>query len=478
MKQENRLSQEQFHATAAAPSNQPERLSFDYWFQRHHYYHSQLIAFYKSLVPAHSRVLHLQAKNGYVLEALNPKEGVGVESDPASLAIARKRYPHYQFYADIASVPTVSFDYILLSLKTMETDDIHLLLKNLRRLCHDDTRIIVESYRSLWAPILSLTSKLGLRRPTTLKNWVSYKDLQGFFELTGFQAVTRGGTILMPLSIPLIAPLLNKVIAHMPLINKLCLHQWVIITPVKRERRAEHTVSVIITCRNEKGNIKAAIDRLPKLGKHTEIIFAEGHSTDGTRQEIERIMREYPLKDIRLYVQEGKGKGDAVRKGFEKAHGDILMILDGDLTTAPEELTKFYEAIIEGHADFVNGSRLVYGMESEAMGFASWLANNFFGMLVSWIIGQRISDTMCGTKVLWRKDYERIAANRAAVGLWDPFGDFDLLFGAAKLNLKIVDVPVHYKNRTYGTTNITRIKEVWFLLWMCVRAWWVLRVRS
>lgn len=477
MKQENRVQVEPINI-GQPPAAIVRSYSFDYWFQRHNYYHSQLVSFYKSLVPSNSKVLHLQSKNGYVLEALNPKEGFGVEADAASLSIARKRYPQYHFYAEISAMPTVSFDYILLSFSTMETDDIHTLLKNIRRFCHDDTRIIVESYRSLWAPILSFTGKLGLRRSTNLKNWVSYKDLAGFFDLTGYEPITRGGFMLMPLYIPLLSSLLNKIIAHIPLLNQLCLHQWITITPRSRERKAEQTVSVIITCRNEKGNIQAAIDRLPKLGKHTEIIFAEGHSSDGTRQEIERIIRENPTKDIRLYVQDGKGKGDAVRKGFDKAHGDILIILDGDLTTPPEELYKFYEAIIEGRADFVNGSRLVYGMESKAMGFASWIANNLFGWLVSWITGQRVSDTMCGTKVLWKKDYERIAANRPSMGLWDPFGDFDLLFGAAKLNLKIIDVPVHYKNRTYGTTNITRLKEVWFLLWMCVRAWWVLRVRS
>lgn len=420
----------------------------------------------------------MQAKNGYVLEALDPRSGVGVEADNTSLHVAKKRYPQYQFYAGLSEVPSQKFDYILLSFATMEADDIHTLLNELKRFCHSNTRIVVESYRSLWAPLLSLSGKLGLRRPTRLKNWVSYKDLQNFFDLTGFESITRGGYVLFPWRIPGVSFFINKIVAHMPLINRLALHQWVMIQPRATGRGTDPIVSVIVPCRNEKGNIEAAITRTPKMGRHTEFIFVEGHSQDGTRQEIERVMSAYPHEDIRLFTQEGRGKGDAVRKGFDEAQGEILIILDADLTTPPEEMPKFYEALVQGQAQFINGSRLVYGMESGAMGFASWIANSLFGWLISWIIGQRVSDTLCGTKVLWKKDYHTIAANRSSMGLWDPFGDFDLIFGAAKLNLKIVDVPIHYKARTYGKTNIARLKEVWFLLWMCLRAWWILRVRA
>ncbi len=238
------------------------------------------------------------------------------------------------------------------------------------------------------------------------------------------------------------------------------------------------SVSIIIPCRNEQGNIDAVIQRCPDMGMHTEFIFVEGHSTDGTLKEIQRIAEKYPDKDITWYVQQGKGKGDAVRKGFAQAKGDVLMILDADLTTPPEALPQFFEALTSGKGDCVNGSRLVYGMESGSMGWLAWVANKFFGWLVSWIIGQSVTDTLCGTKVLWKKDYERIAQHRKKLGLYDPFGDFDLLFGAANLNMKIVDIPVHYKRRIYGKTNIQRFKEVWFLLWMCWKAFWKIKVRS
>ena len=256
---------------------------------------------------------------------------------------------------------------------------------------------------------------------------------------------------------------MNDYIAHLPLINSLCLNQWMVLRP-KPQLAAHYSVTILIPCRNEKGNVEQAVLRAPQLGLSTEIIFVEGNSSDGTLDEIKRVAAAYPDKNIRWYVQEGKGKGDAVRKGFAHATGDILMILDGDLTMPPEELPKFYDAIVAGKGDFINGSRLVYGMESGEMSFMGWVSNKFFARLVSWIMGQSVKDTLCGTKVLWKKDYDIIIAQREKLGLADPFGDFDLLFGAAKLNLKIIDIPIHYMRRTYGKTAIRKYKEVWFLL--------------
>lgn len=247
---------------------------------------------------------------------------------------------------------------------------------------------------------------------------------------------------------------------------------------IPENERKKIATTILIPCRNEKGNIEAAVLRTLSLGVATEIIFVEGNSTDGTLEEIKRVAASYSEKNIRWFVQDGKGKGDAVRKGFAHATGDILMILDGDLTMPPEELPKYYDAIVSGKGDFINGSRLVYGMESGEMSFMGWLANKFFAKIVSWIIGQSVTDTLCGTKVLWKKDYNKIIASREHLGLQDPFGDFDLLFGAAKLNLRIFDLPIHYKRRTYGKTTIKKYKEAWFLLWMCWRAFNVLKRRS
>jgi glycosyltransferase involved in cell wall biosynthesis len=212
----------------------------------------------------------------------------------------------------------------------------------------------------------------------------------------------------------------------------------------------------------------------------------DGASTDGTRARIlEEIERHRGTRDIKLLDQvpgarpdpraNGKavkmlrlGKGDAVRKGFAAATGDVLFILDADLTVPPEDLPKFLEPIATGKADFVNGTRLVYPLEDEAMGPINLFGNKFFGLVFTWLLDQRIKDTLCGTKVLRKRDYEVLAANRSYFGDFDPFGDFDLLFGAARLGLRIVEVPVRYRRRVAGFSKVQVFKHGLLLLRMSV----------
>lgn len=455
-----------FRATDQQNSDQKP---FDYWLTKNSYYHQQVISFFTFTIPAESSVLHVNCKNGYLLKAVKARRGVGVDLDGAAIAHAQERYPEYDFYAcAVQQMPLQEpFEYIVLSLATMEVYDIQELLLSLRPVCSPSTRIIIDFYSALWEPVLHATQALGLRRPTAFKNWIANNDLLALLALSGFEKVTQGQYILMPLRIPLISTICNAFLVHLPLIKHLCLNQWIIARPQAVTRNSDLvTVSVIIPCRNEQGNVHDAVVRVPQMGAKTEIIFVEGNSTDNTLQEIRRFRELYPEKNIRVLVQDGKGKGDAVRKGFAHAQGDILMIQDGDLTAPPEELTKFFDALVQGKGEFINGSRLVYGMEDKAMRFLNLLANFFFGQLFSWLLGQKVKDTLCGTKVLWASDYKKIAANRSFFGDFDPFGDFDLLFGAAKLNLKIIDMPVHYKNRTYGKTNIRRFVHGWILLGM------------
>jgi glycosyltransferase involved in cell wall biosynthesis len=226
------------------------------------------------------------------------------------------------------------------------------------------------------------------------------------------------------------------------------------------------SVSVIVPARNEAGNIDTILRRIPEMGNGTEIVFVEGHSTDNTYEAIDQSLEMFPERNCKVMRQTGRGKGDAVRLGFEKSSGDVLMILDADMTVPPEDLRRFFDAIIEGNGEFINGVRLVYPLEDQSMRFFNILGNKFFSLAFSWLLGQPIKDTLCGTKVLWRRDYMKIVDNRAYFGNFDPFGDFDLLFGAAKLNLKIAEMPVRYRARIYGDTNISRWRHGWLLLKM------------
>jgi glycosyltransferase involved in cell wall biosynthesis len=270
----------------------------------------------------------------------------------------------------------------------------------------------------------------------------------------------------MPVEIPLVSDDLNRYVAKIFPFRWLSLTNFIVARPPISLPSRLPTVSVVIAARNESGHIDELLSRIPLMGGGTEIIFVEGNSTDDTYAVIERAITENPQLNCKLLKQPGKGKGDAVRAGFTAASGDILMILDADITVPPEDLPRFYNIMRDGSAEFVNGVRLVYPMDGDAMRFANLIANKFFSWAFSWLLGQPIRDTLCGTKVLWKKDYKRIADNRSYFGDFDPFGDFDLLFGAAKLNLKILEVPIRYRARRYGETNISRWSHGWLLLKM------------
>jgi len=304
--------------------------------------------------------------------------------------------------------------------------------------------------------------------PSRKINWLNRHDVNNLLMIEGYDIIKNGRRFLLPRNIPLISNFVNRYLANLPWINSLCLTGYTIARLLpEKSKEGEMSISVIIPARNEKGNIENAILRTPLMGSHTEFIFIEGHSTDDTLEEIKRVAEKYKdSRDIKYAVQDGKGKGDAVRKGFAMATGDILMILDADLTTPPEDMPKFYNALASGRGEFINGTRLVYPLEDESMRTLNILGNKFFSLMFSWLLGQRLKDTLCGTKVLTKKNYEKLIANRNYFGDFDPFGDYDLIFGAAKLNLKIVEIPVRYQAREYGSTNISRFRHGWLLIKM------------
>lgn len=442
------------------------------WKKRNWYYHKTIESLVRFLVPAEGSVLEIGSGTGDLLASVGAKRAVGIDVSPKMVAEARKKYSVGDFKVMDAEYLelTERFDYIILSDVLGHLRDIELVFHNLKKVSHSRTRVVITYFNYLWEPVLLLAESLGLKARQPLQHWLSEKDIENLLGLAGFETVKRGKKMLIPFYIPFISVFINRLVANLPFINRLCLIQYVVARPVELPF-SDCSVSVIIPARNEKGNIEQAVKRLPRLGSATEIIFVEGHSADGTLEEIKRVAKVYgSTRTVKILTQDGRGKGDAVRKGFAAASGEMLMILDADLTVPPEELSKFYEALKSGRGEFINGSRLIYPMEKEAMRFFNVLGNKFFSQMFSWLLGQRIKDTLCGTKVLWKADYDKIVRGRAYFGDFDPFGDFDLLFGAAKLNLKIVELPVHYKARTYGETQIERWKHGWLLLKMCIFA--------
>ena len=435
-------------------------------------YRRLVARYYALMFPPSASILEVGCGGGDLLALLPNRDVTGVDLSSVQIEAARQRLPHGQFYVQSGEHLALdrTFDVIILSETINFAADVQRIVENLQAVARPQSRLILNFYSSLWRPALGLATALGVKPRAPQSNWLSHRDVWNLCELADWQVIKTQGRILFPLPVPLLEPLCNRWLA--PLLPSLCLTVFLVARPRPKPGLDEAAkVSVIIPARNEAGNIEAAVMRTPELGAGTELIFIEGHSSDGTWTEIERVVAKYPQRNIRALQQSGKGKGNAVREAFATASGKILMILDADLTMPPEELTKFYRALASGHAEFANGVRLVYPMEERAMRFLNLCANKFFGVAFTWLLGQTVKDTLCGTKAIFKNDYEKIAANRAYFGDFDPFGDFDLLFGADKLNLKIADIPIHYRDRTYGTTNIHRWHHGWLLLrMMCFAA--------
>jgi SAM-dependent methyltransferase len=438
-------------------------------------YHRRLGEVYRFLVSPNQRVLELGCGEGDLLAALQPAEGVGVDFSAGMLEIARSRHPGLKFVqTDVHDLSGLKgpFDAVILSDLVNDLWDVQQVLAQARRLCSPRTRLILNCHSHLWQPVLWTAQRLRLATPMLGQNWLTVEDIYNLLLLADFEPIRHWPEVLFPLPIPLLNSLCDRFLARTWPFRHLALSNFVVarprVTEVPRTRRP--SVTVVVPARNESGNIAAIFERLPKMGSRTELIFVEGHSRDDTWDAIQREIAAHPRQPARLFRQSGIGKADAVRKGFTEAKGEVLMILDADLTVPPEDLSRFYEAIVSNRGEFINGVRLVYPMERQAMRALNLLGNKFFSLVFSWMLGQPIKDTLCGTKVLWREDYERIAANRSYFGEFDPFGDYDLIFGAAKQNLKIVDLPIRYRERTYGTTNIQRWKHGWLLLRMVLFA--------
>ena len=443
--------------------------SLDEWQWIRRYYQQRLAEVYRHLIPPNMRVLELGCGQGDLLAALEPSRGVGIDLSTKMIERARSHHPELEFYeGDVQDgLPAEKFDFIILSDLVNDVRDVQRVLELAMQCTLPSTRIVLNAYSRLWQGPRWAAELLGTAKTQLDQNWLTREDLENLLYLAGFETIHKFSEVMWPVRTPWLDTLCNRYLVKLGLFSWLGLTNFVVARPQpKRRLGPPPVVSVIVPARNEAGNVRRIFEETPEMGMATELIFVEGHSSDGTYEAIEQEMKNWPNRRVKLFRQTGRGKGDAVRLGFANASGDVLMILDADLTVPPEDLPRFYDAWCSGKAEFVNGVRLVYPMEDQSMRFINFLGNKFFSMAFTWLLSQSVKDTLCGTKVLSKRDYEMIATNRAYFGDFDPFGDFDLLFGAAKYSLKIVDLPVRYRERTYGTTNIERWKHGWLLLQM------------
>ena len=431
-------------------------------------YRRLLARYYALLIPSDSSILEIGSGSGELLSHIPSNRKVGIDVSPVQVEAARQRLPEAEFHEADGETYSDSetFDYIILSDTVNLVTDVQGLFAKLRESSTTSTRLLINIPNNLWRPLFNLAHLLGMRDQQPNNSWLSGQDVRNLLTLADWETIKSQPRALFPYAGGWLERLINRWIA--PMLPWFCLTQFIVARPVHFSAAnianssdaavspKTLSVTVVVPARNEAGNIEAAITRTPLMGTWTEFIFIEGGSSDNTWAEIQRVQQAYPDHRIKIMQQTQRGKGNAVREAFAEAKGDLLMILDADLTMPPEELPKYYDAIIQGHCEFANGSRLIYPMDDEAMRFLNMIANKSFGLIFSWLLGQPIKDTLCGTKVLHRTAYEKIAANRDYFGDFDPYGDFDLLFGADRLNLKIRDIPIRYRDRTYGTTNINR----------------------
>lgn len=434
------------------------------------YYRKFVGRIYRFLVPPGRKVLELGCGTGDLLASLEPSRGLGVDFSPEMTALARKKHPGLEFLEqDVHDLdPGEKFDVVILSDLVNDLWDVQQVLKNARRACHDRTRIILNFYSQLWEKPLKAAERFGLSRPKLQQNWLTVHDADNLLRLSDMETIKQWDEFLFPFPVPVVGGLFNRYLGRIWPFRFFDLCHFMVARPRPEPdpKTAEPVVSVVVPARNEAGNIEKILERVPEMGAGTELIFVEGGSGDNTYEAIEQAIPKFPNRKVKLMRQPGKGKGDAVRAGYAEATGDVLMILDADMTVPPEDLPLFYEALRTGKGEFINGVRLVYPMGEKAMRFLNFLGNKFFSLAFTFLLGVPVKDTLCGTKVLTRSDYELLAANRDYFGDFDPFGDFDLLFGAAKMNLKIADLPIRYRDRTYGDTNINRWSHGWLLLKM------------
>lgn len=446
--------------------------NYDQWKKKAWYYHGQLKQLCSRFIPPHKRVLELGCGSGDILAALKPRVGVGIDISQKMVRQARKKYPGLKFYRqDLYRLRLKQkFDYVVLVDVLDHLPDIYVALRQIKKVCTPQAQVILTTINPVWEPVLDVAEKLRLKMPEGPHNWVPHADLRNLLELAGFKITTSGFSLLAPKYIPRISDYLNQKMVRWGFWQNLGAVQYFVCQKQPRRKVRKLACSVIIPAFNEAENISQCIRRVPNIGKVTEIIVVDDGSIDTTAQVVQKICsRDKRVSLIRL--PKNLGKVWAVKAGFDAATGEVLIILDADMAVPPQELIWFYDLIATGQADFVNGTRMVYPMEHQAMRQLNLWGNKMFGTAFSWLLGQRVTDTLCGTKALLKNDYAKIKLGG------EPWGDFDLLFGAARLKLNLKEFPVHYKKRVAGESKMKLLRHGFRLMLMCFRGLYELKIK-
>lgn len=452
----------------------------DKWRARNAFYHRRKLEHLRFLIPAGASVLAIGSEDGEWLAGLRPSRGVGVALDEPTKLLAESRHPEFEHLSVVDGVRRLRgpFDFVVINDVAGELDDLYVTLRDVAPLCDAATRVVVVQHNYLWRPILRWAQLLGLKKPERRQNWLSVGDLRTFLHAAGFEAVDVRAKLFCPARLLGLGNVVNFLCGVAPFLDKLASTQIVVARRASESAAPKtKTASIVLTVRDERDNIEPMLRAIPDLGSSTEILFVEGHSNDGTREEIERVIAAHPERRVRLVVQDGVGQGDAIRKGFGEATGDVIILLEADQTTPAEDVRKVFDVLASGRAEFVNGSRFVYPRDPGSMPAVNVAGNWMFAAWFTWFLRQRTSDVLCGLKGVERRLCRRVLNHWGFLGLFDPFGDFELAFGAARFGLKICEVPTRYGCRRYGRPKTRAFRHGWMLLRMALRATRVFKCR-
>ncbi len=443
------------------------------------YYRRRIVKTFKFIIPRNKKILFFGSLDGSILSSLCPSVGVGIEENEAFVSLSRKKYPTITFLKSANEIKNKQkFDFIILHGSLGQAKDFMAILRKIQNFCQPSTRIVVYQHNYMWQDAILFAEKVNWKRHEVVQNWLSVDDVSVYLKSSGFETTRIFRSTLFPLFAFGIGLLINFIATLIPLLDFLKLDQYILARPLPElfpKDSLPNSLTICITVKNEKDNIKKIVKTLPTVCYNQEILFVEGHSTDGTRKEIENMMRLYPKKNIRLKVQPGKGQGDAIRVGFKGAKGEIIILYEGDGTSDPRDLIYFYEAMHFGRFEFIEGSRFVYPLESKAMPFINKLGNIFFAKWFSFILDQRATDVLSGVKAILKRDYNNLYNRWGFLELDDPFGDFELLYGSARLGLQIGEIPMRYYPRTYGLSKTNVLKHGLYLLKMAVKGYLIFR---
>jgi len=444
---------------------------WDMWRSRNRFYHEYIKDLVGGAVVPDASVLDIGCGTGDVLNFVGPRTGVGLNVADRLTRLARQKYPNLQFHTVDADAVSLSDGFrpeYVISVNLLDhTYDVFELLASVRECVTERTLIVITTSNPLWAPLLWLASRIGRRSRESTRNFITNRDISSILRVLGFDVVEAALALPVPVRIPLLSSVLNAALPDLPVLRYASSTQYVAARP--RIPREPLSVSVVVPCFNEEGNVRACAERVPDMGAATEIIFVDDGSADGTRAAVLAAMEEDPRVRLIAY-NANHGKANAVRAGFDAAQNDVLMILDADMTVAPEDLPKFLAPLQGGTAEFVNGTRLVYPIEGHAMPTVNFVGNKAFCLLISWVLRQRVSDTLCGTKALLRRDYRSMPLSGS-----DRWGDFDLLFGAARQKLRILEIPIHYRERAAGESKMNVRRDGPRFLRASLAGWRMLR---